>query len=45
MIIAAFTYSTAGRYRASIRAEGGFGPGCGTARRRASVAEQTIVIR
>jgi hypothetical protein len=45
MIIEAFTYSTAGRYRARIRAEGGFGPGCGTARRRASTAERTIVIR
>jgi hypothetical protein len=45
MIIEDFTYSAAGRYRARIRAEGGFGPGCGTARRRASTAERTIVIR
>jgi hypothetical protein len=45
MIVADFTYSAAGRYRARIRAEGGFGPGCGTARRRASIAEKTIVIR
>jgi hypothetical protein len=45
MIIEDFTYSAAGRFRARIRAEGGFGPGCGTARRRTSIAEKTIVIR
>jgi hypothetical protein len=45
MIIEDFTYSAAGRFRAKIRAEGGFGPGCGTARRRYSTAEKTIVIR
>jgi hypothetical protein len=45
MIIEDFTYSTAGRFRVKIRAEGGFGPGCGTARRRYSTAEKTIVIR
>lgn len=45
MIVEAFTYSTTGRFRARIRAEGGFGPGCGTARRRASIAEKTILIR
>ena len=45
MIVEDFTYSAAGRFRAKIRAEGGFGPGCGTARRRSSAAEKTIVIR
>jgi hypothetical protein len=45
MIIEDFTYSAAGKFRATIRAEGGFGPGCGTARRRTSIAEKTIVIR
>ena len=45
MIVEDFTYSAAGRFRAKIRAEGGFGPGCGTARRRYSTAEKTIVIR
>jgi hypothetical protein len=45
MIIEDFTYSAAGRFRVKIRAEGGFGPGCGTARRRSFTAEKTIVIR
>jgi hypothetical protein len=41
-----FTYSAAGSsYRAKIRAEGGFRPGCGTSRRRYATAERTIVIR
>jgi len=40
-----FTYSRPGRFRARIRAEGAFGPGCGTARVRSSTAEKTIVIR
>jgi hypothetical protein len=40
-----FTYSAAGSYRAKIRAEGGFGPGCGTSRRRYATAKKTIVIR
>jgi len=40
-----FTYTRAGTFRARIRAEGGFGPGCGTARRRYASAEKTIVIR
>jgi hypothetical protein len=44
MIIEDFTYITSGRYRAKIRAEGGFGPGCGSAQRRYSTAEKTIVI-
>ena len=37
--------SRPGRFRARIGAEGGFGPGCGTARVRSSTAEKTIVIR
>jgi hypothetical protein len=45
MIVEDFTYSAAGTFRAKIRAEGGFGPGCGTDRRRSSTAEKTIVIR
>ena len=45
MIVEEFTYSAAGRFHAAIRAEGGFGPGCGTARRRYSTAKKTIVIR
>jgi hypothetical protein len=45
MIVEDFTYSRAGRFRAKIRAEGGFGPGCGTARRHISTARKTIVIR
>jgi hypothetical protein len=44
MIIEDFTYSSTGRYRANIRAEGGFGPGCGTARKRYSTAAKTITI-
>ncbi len=40
-----FTYSRAGRFRANIRAEGGFGPGCGTNQRRFSTARRTIVVR
>ena len=40
-----FEYSRAGRFRAKIRAEGGFGPGCGTNRRRYFTASRTIVIR
>jgi hypothetical protein len=45
MIVEDFTYSAAGRFRARIRAEGGFGPGCGTASRHYATAEKTIVIR
>jgi hypothetical protein len=45
MIIEDFTYSTPGKYRTNIRAEGGFGPGCGTARKRYSTAAKTITIR
>ena len=45
MIVEDFTYSAPGRFHAKVRAEGGFGPGCGTARRRSSTAERTIVIR
>ena len=45
MIVEDFTYSAPGRFHAKIRAEGGFGPGCGTARRRYSTAEKSIVIR
>jgi hypothetical protein len=45
MIVEGFTYSAPGRFHAKIRAEGGFGPGCGTSRRRYSTAEKTIVIR
>ena len=44
-IIETFTYSRTGRFRATIRAEGGSGPGCGTARRRYATAKRTIVIR
>jgi hypothetical protein len=44
MIIEDFRYSKTGSYRVKIRAEGGFGPGCGTAQRRYSTAEKTLVI-
>jgi hypothetical protein len=44
MIVEDFTYSRAGRYQARIRAEGGFGPGCGTARKRTASARKTIVV-
>jgi len=44
MIVEDFTYAKAGRYRAKFRAEGGFGPGCGAARRRSSTAAKTIVV-
>jgi hypothetical protein len=44
MIIEDFRYSRTGSYRAKIRAEGGFGPGCGTAHRRYSTVAKTIVI-
>lgn len=40
-----FAYAHAGRFPARIRAEGGFGPGCGTSRRRFATASRTIVIR
>lgn len=45
MIVEDFSYSAAGRFRAKIRAEGGVGPGCGTARRRYATARRTIVVR
>jgi hypothetical protein len=44
MIVEDFTYSATGRYRANIRAEGGFGAGCGSARKRYSTAAKTIII-
>ena len=36
MIVEDFRYSAPGTFRANVRAEGGFGPGCGTDRRRSS---------
>jgi hypothetical protein len=45
MIVETLRYQAAGSYRATFRLEGGFGPGCGTARRRHSTAKTTIVIR
>ena len=45
MIVEKLRYKTSGTYRATFRVEGGFGPGCGTDRRRSSTAKQTIVIR
>jgi hypothetical protein len=44
MVVEDFKYSRTGSYRAKIRAEGGFGPGCGTARKRSSATRKTIVI-
>lgn len=44
-IVERVTYRRSGRYRASVRAEGGFGPGCGTTRRRFSTARRTITVR
>lgn len=44
MLVETLTYRSAGTYRATFRAEGGFGPGCGTDRRRFSTAKKTIVI-
>lgn len=44
MIIEDFRYSKTGTFRATVRAEGGFGPGCGAARKRYSAAQKTIVI-
>lgn len=44
MIVEKLAYRAAGRYRATFRVEGGFGPGCGTKRRRFSTAKKTIVI-
>ena len=43
-IVETLTYRSDGRYRASFRAEGGFGPGCGDARRRFATARRTIRI-
>jgi Arc/MetJ-type ribon-helix-helix transcriptional regulator len=37
-------YNKPGTYHAEIRAEGGFGPGCGDAGRRASTARRTIIV-
>ena len=45
MIVEALSYTRPGTFRASFRAEGGFGPGCGTNRRRASTSRTTIVVR
>jgi hypothetical protein len=44
MIVEKLRYTAAGTYRAAFRVEGGFGPGCGTDRRRFSTAKKTIVI-
>ncbi|HEX5926292.1 MAG TPA: hypothetical protein VFY45_20845 [Baekduia sp.] len=44
MIVEDFRYSKTGSYHAKIRAEGGFGPGCGTARKRYSATQKTITI-
>lgn len=44
MLVEDFAYPAPGRYRARIRAEGGFGPGCGTARRRSATVERIIVV-
>jgi hypothetical protein len=44
MIVEDFRYSRTGSYRAKIRAEGGFGPGCGSAQRRYATAAKTITI-
>ena len=44
MIVEKLHYRAAGKYRATFRVEGGFGPGCGTDRRRYSTAKRTIVI-
>jgi len=44
MIVEKLAYRAAGRYRATFRVEGGFGPGCGMQRRRYSTAKKTIVI-
>lgn len=38
------TYASAGTYRVEVRAEGGFGPGCGDARRRTATARRTITL-
>ncbi len=45
MIVERLGYSKPGSFRARIRAEGGFGPGCGSARRRYHTASRTIVVR
>ena len=44
MLVETLTYRSAGTYRATFRVEGGFGPGCGSDRRRYSTAKRTIVI-
>ena len=44
MIVEKLRYNAAGTYHAQFRVEGGFGPGCGTDRRRSSTAKKTIVI-
>ena len=44
MLVEKLSYRAAGTYRATFRVEGGFGPGCGTDRRRYSTAKKTIVI-
>jgi hypothetical protein len=43
-IVEDLVYRVAGTYRARFRVEGGFGPGCGTERRRFFTATKTIVI-
>jgi hypothetical protein len=45
MIVETLRYRDAGTYRATFRVEGGFGPGCGSERRRYSTAKKTIIIR
>ena len=44
MIVEKLRYKAAGTYLARVRVEGGFGPGCGSDRRRYSTAKKTIVI-
>ncbi len=44
MIVEDLFYRSAGSYRATFRADGGFGPGCASKSRRSSTARKTIVI-
>lgn len=37
-------FGAAGRRLVAVRVEGGFGPGCGTARRRSATARRTVVV-
>jgi hypothetical protein len=45
LLVVRHRFDTAGRRRVAVRAEGGFGPGCGTSRRLSATARRTVAVR